>query len=289
MNNVVCCADDYGLTRGITDTILETVDRGPVRLVSILANGEAVDYAIAEYLKRTDRLALAVHLNLTEGKALSPPEQVPHLVDARGMFRHGVGGLWLAYIFGSRSVRVAFRKEVRCEMAAQLERIREGAREQSLAVNGHLHIYLIPFVFDELVDLPGIRAMRLVSESFMWSGSSLATVLARPVLAVLSRRAKKTLRSRGIHTNDAFIGFLHSGRMTLKNLRASLILAQGSVEVLFHPGSAKAGELTEWKQSRADISWHYSPWRTEEREMLIGPALAELLRVPEVTFPADTV
>src|SRR3989344_3721426 len=71
IRSVTVCADDFGLSRGITDSILQTVDEGPVTQVSVIPNGEAVEYALAEYRRRSDRLALAVHVNLTEGKPLS--------------------------------------------------------------------------------------------------------------------------------------------------------------------------------------------------------------------------
>ena len=48
-------ADDIGLTRANTDTILETVTRGPVTRVSILANGEALTYAAERCAATADR------------------------------------------------------------------------------------------------------------------------------------------------------------------------------------------------------------------------------------------
>lgn len=266
---ITITADDFGLTRGITDTILETVDKGPVTLVSIIPNGEAVEYAIDQYKKRSEHLTLAVHLNLTEGKALSSPQEIPHLVDARGVFKHSVAGLWCSYIFSSRASRVALRAEVRAEMGAQLSAIRTALGTGALAVNGHQHVHLIPFVSDVLVTLPNIASIRTVQEPFQWRWSPTA-LFAYSVLTSLSGRAARIARSRGIATNDSFIGFLNSGHMTKKIFRDGLSRTKGSVEVLFHPGSATAGELISWQGSRADLRWHYSPWRTNERETLLN-------------------
>ena len=267
--SITFAADDFGLTRNITDTILETVDKGPVTLVSVIPNGEAVAYALEEYKKRAPHLTLAVHLNLTEGKALSAPQNIPHLVDSRGMFKHSVMGLWLSYIFSSRARRAALRHEVRIEMEAQYSMVRSALSAESFIVNSHQHIHLIPFVFDELLSLLGITRIRTVREPFQWS-RSLIPMLARSVLALLSSRAARIAHLQSIATNDSFIGFVHSGHMTEKIFRTGLARAKGSVEALFHPGSAAVGELSSWQRSRSNIKWHYSPWRAKEREALVA-------------------
>lgn len=271
-NTLSIAADDFGLTRRVTDTILQVVDGGPVRLVSIVANGEAVEYALTEYKKRANILALAVHLNLTEGKTLSAPEEVPHLVDSRGMFKNSVAGLWLSYTFGSRTKRAALRAEVRREAVAQIGSIREALGGESLAVNGHQHVHMLPFVFEEVMTIGGVVAVRITREPLFFCGvPSPINMVARFMLSVLSRRLMHSARARGVRTNDWFVGLLYSGRMTEKILRAGLARAQGgSVEALFHPGSAAEGELAEWKKGRADVAWHYSPWRERERATLGG-------------------
>src|SRR3989344_8281959 len=109
-------ADDFGLTRGITDTILETVDAGSVTRVSVIPNGEAVEYAIEEYKKRSERLTLAVHLNLTEGRALSDKKDIPLLVDGAGNFKYGIAGLWVAYLTAGGKARSRIREQIREEI-----------------------------------------------------------------------------------------------------------------------------------------------------------------------------
>ena len=63
-------ADDIGLSRGVTDTILQVADAGAIDGVSIIATGEAFPYALAELHKRP-QIVIALHANLTEGKALT--------------------------------------------------------------------------------------------------------------------------------------------------------------------------------------------------------------------------
>ena len=54
-----------------------------------------------------------------------------------------------------------------------------------------------------------------------------------------------------------------------------------SVEIGFHPGCAGEGELTEW---RGDVAWHYSLWRTYEKDLLQNSKFAVLLG----SFLSDT-
>lgn len=269
-NTITIAADDFGLTRGITDTILEVVDEGPVQIVSILANGEAVAYALDEYRKRDSSLTLAVHLTLTEGRALSAPQDIPHLVDARGMFKHSIAGLWGAYLFASNKTRIALRHEVHAEIEAQCAIIRTALGVDEISVNGHEHVHMIPFVFEELMTIKGVSAVRIVRENFFFCGTpSLRNVLARFVLAMLSTRATQSANAHGIRTNDWFVGFLYSGHMDQKIAQAGIAhTGRGSLEVLFHPGSALSGELSQWREGRAGIAWHYAPERQIERETL---------------------
>lgn len=282
-NTLTFAADDFGLTRGITDTILEVIDEGPVRLVSILANGEAVPYALSEYKKRATYVILAVHLTLTEGKALLPFSAIPHLVDVRGLFKHSIAGLWGAYLFASSRTRAALRREVRAEMEAQCAVVRPALGTNMLTVNGHQHVHMIPFVFDELMSLRGVGAVRIVRENFFLCGiPSPVNVLARFVLALLSHRATESANALGVRTNDWFVGFLYSGHMNEDVAQSGITHAgEGSMEVLFHPGSALPDELSQWRKSRAQIAWHYARARRREREALkkihmsgqVGPVL----------------
>jgi len=265
---ILIVADDFGLTRSITDTILETVDAGTVTRVSIIPNGEAVEYALSEYKKRSDNLTLALHINLSEGNALSAPEDITHLVNARGMFVHSVVGLWFAYIFASNAKRRALCNEIRSEITAQCKNIRMTLGTGVHIINSHQHVHLIPFVFDELIKIPDIKEIRTVREPFQWSWS-FSSMLTHLVLHFLSKRAAHIMRLKGVATNDSFIGFVHSGYMTEKALHTGLARANSRVEVLLHPGSAAEGELSSWKGSRSDIKWHYSPWRAKERKMLV--------------------
>lgn len=77
-------ADDFGLTRGVTDGIIQAHQKGCVTSTTLMMNGLAVDYAI-EQAKNIPSLHVGIHLVLTWGKPLHP--NLPSLVKPDGTFK----------------------------------------------------------------------------------------------------------------------------------------------------------------------------------------------------------
>ena len=78
-------ADDYGMSLGIVDGIIQCVQAGIVTSTSMMTTGEAFTYGIAR-LPGILTASIGVHLNVTSGKPLSPAEQIPSLLDSSGRF-----------------------------------------------------------------------------------------------------------------------------------------------------------------------------------------------------------
>ena len=76
-------ADDYGMTAHGDALIRDCQTHGCLNSVSIVPNG-SLEEAVAAL--RPSGLKLAVHLNLVEGKALSPAAEIPLLVRPDGSF-----------------------------------------------------------------------------------------------------------------------------------------------------------------------------------------------------------
>lgn len=78
-------ADDFGLTRGITDGIIKSHTNGVVKTTTLIMNGLAVDYAVRQaHLHPT--LKVGIHLVLTWGKPLGM--HVSDLVNVDGFFKY---------------------------------------------------------------------------------------------------------------------------------------------------------------------------------------------------------
>ncbi|REB05498.1 chitin disaccharide deacetylase [Sporosarcina sp. BI001-red] len=78
-------ADDFGLTKGVTDGIIQSHIHGLVQSTTLMMNGLATEYAI-EKAKTMPSLHIGIHLVLTYGKPLSIG--VPTLVNEQGVFRY---------------------------------------------------------------------------------------------------------------------------------------------------------------------------------------------------------
>lgn len=78
-------ADDFGLTDGVTDGIIQAHVDGLVRSATLMMNGRAADYAV-EQAKKHPSLKVGIHLVLTWGMPIS--ENVPDLLDDTGRFKY---------------------------------------------------------------------------------------------------------------------------------------------------------------------------------------------------------
>jgi chitin disaccharide deacetylase len=78
-------ADDFGLTKGVTDGIIQAHVKGVVGSTTLMVNGKAFNYAVDE-AKKYPNLKIGIHLVLTWGKPIS--NQVPNLLDRNGYFKY---------------------------------------------------------------------------------------------------------------------------------------------------------------------------------------------------------
>ena len=297
-------ADDFGVSRGVTDGILRCIDEGPVEGISIIANGTAFDHAVAALASRP-KIALSVHLNLVEGRPVTPAAELDLLVDAEGLLRNGFLSLWWAHARATSTARARLEAQVRAEFYAQATKVRRAVgRDVPLRLDSHGHLHHIPFVFrivaDLCRDLPA-TGMRLVREpAFVLPRArgrhTLSGFAKHALLNVLARRHRAATQARGVSVDDWVVGILLTGRMSSDAMDAALhrIRARAgnnhaavSVEIIFHPGGAPPGEQALWVRYPELVDYYSSPWHHFESEALRSPELAACLeRWRDVRGPA---
>ena len=288
-------ADDLGLTKGITDHILDCIDHGAVNSASIIPNGHAFDYAIEEYGKRKN-FRLVVHLNLYEGRPLSRAEQVPLLVGENGIFNTSFHSVLIDFVRGNADFRRELKAQVKQEVRAQLEKVVHAAgNDYQLNVDSHLHYHMLPFVFETIMELHEnhpLAYLRISREPWFWSVNGFADALNYTSINVVKHRmlnylANKyryvdQLQSRGISTCDYFVGVLFTGKMsadvTASALRKIKKLGQTDpvVELLFHPGAAVQGEEHHWEQYPGLEAYYFSSARKAEADNLKNTYMLQL-------------
>lgn len=82
-------ADDFGMSQAVNQGIVKTFKDGLVRSTSLLVNMPETKQAVL-LAKKLKTLEVGIHLNITEGFSVSPPEEVYLLTDGSGRFNFNV-------------------------------------------------------------------------------------------------------------------------------------------------------------------------------------------------------
>lgn len=85
VKRLIVNADDFGFNREITDGIVESHHNGVVTSTTLMINMPAAEYAVGR-VKDCPEMSVGLHVNLTEGRPISDPGEIPSLVDAEGSF-----------------------------------------------------------------------------------------------------------------------------------------------------------------------------------------------------------
>ena len=113
-------ADDFGMTKAYNTAIMEGAQKGLLKSTSLVANGQAFDEAVEKVIPACPELAVGVHLNIIEGKALS--KGLTELTDETGVFNNSYGKLILkAY----NPKYTDCKEQLKTEFCAQIDKIRD--------------------------------------------------------------------------------------------------------------------------------------------------------------------
>ena len=265
---VIFHADDFGITLDQSKKILNCcsgVDggRGLLNSLSILSNSPHFEECAELLDGRPEGLRVGVHLNFVEGRCVADPAAVPMLVDERGMFKLGYGGLLAA----SAMHGAELARQVEIEAAAQVERVvgRFPELAGALRLDGHQHTHLIPAVFRGVLAVASrpeytLEYLRIPAEpasAFREAGvaGSIEPInrVKRGLLNYLWGRDRRAFEAAGLGSFEeksaVFCGLSFSGRMDAERVSAvyprlrDVAEKRGmALELLFHPGRVDAPE-----------------------------------------------
>ncbi len=109
-------ADGFGFTFGNNKGILETLEVGIVRSISTNVNFPAVE-EIHKVVENYPSVSIGIHLDLTAGKPVSKPADIPSLLGKNGEF-------YPPSEFGKRLLLRQIKKdEIEHELSAQVEKL----------------------------------------------------------------------------------------------------------------------------------------------------------------------
>ncbi|MDO9711841.1 hopanoid biosynthesis-associated protein HpnK [Paracraurococcus lichenis] len=226
---MIVTADDLGLSPEVNAGIEQAHREGVLTAASLMVSEPAAAAGV-DLARRNPRLAVGLHLTLTDGTPTLPPERIPALVQPNGRFRDDMAGLGLAL-----AASPAARAQLRAEIAAQFAAFRDTGLPCD-HLNAHKHYHLHPviagFAFAEAAR-HGIRAVRIP-----WEPPSLVPGAGRalwPMIAFLRRLAAR----HGLRAPDRVVGLRWSGAFTPDRLAEVLPrLPAGVTEIYLHPATS---------------------------------------------------
>ena len=226
---VILNADDLGLSADVNAAI-EQAHRDGVLTAASLMVGEPAAAAGIALARRNPRLAVGLHLTLTDGTPTLPPDSIPALVRPDGRFRDDMPGLGLTL-----ATSAAARAQLRAEVAAQLAAFRAtGLPCDHLNAHKHFHLHpVIAAIAFRAAAAAGIRAVRIP-----WEPPALVPSAGR-ALWPLTRWLRLLAARHGLRAPDRVVGLRWTGHVTADRLAAILPrLPAGTTEIYLHPATA---------------------------------------------------
>ncbi|MEJ2008393.1 MAG: ChbG/HpnK family deacetylase [Acidobacteriota bacterium] len=277
MKKLIVNSDDFGLTEGVNRAIIDGHRNGIITSATLMANGMAFDSAVAASTV-APALGVGVHLNLTQGRPVCPPSQVPSIVTVEGLF-YPTPGILARRIL----TRKVTPREVEIELRSQIEKIASaGVRVTHL--DSHKHIHLLPPLFGVVVKLAreyGIECVRCPVEPASSALGPLQSgregrvrmgkqyVLGRALSTLAACQVKK-LAHAGLYRTDHFYGLSQTGFLDAAILEKLLrAIPDGTGEIMCHPGYVDAALLGTRTRLRAQ--------RETELAALTRPSIKRLV------------
>ncbi|OPA75772.1 hypothetical protein BVG16_20810 [Paenibacillus selenitireducens] len=221
---VIINADDFGLSAGVNQGIIEAHEAGVISSASVITNMPGCKGALA-YARRTPTFGVGLHVNLTDGRPLSPPHTVPSLVYPENGLFHSRYETWKS-------------EDIERELQAQWQAFRSAGLKPT-HIDSHTHIHLLyPAVFQAVAKL-ALREM--------------VPIRYRPDQALL---ADSTIAIRS--TDRLILDTYHEPDGTKRFYRYLQWLEDGTTEIMCHPGyvDEEMQRHTRWTKER-ELELHH--------------------------------
>ena len=273
---VIFHGDDFGLTRGINQGIVQAFIKGLLTSASIATTGEAAEDALS--LARVHPpLDLGVHLILCDERPLLPPEHIPSILSSDLGF---LSRKQLLVRIIARKINVTAVYE---EWKAQIERLLTAGIFPS-HLDGHQYLHLYPALLPVTLKLAKEFSIPFIRGSMIDRSDLNSGIKRLAQWAVLKSWMALNLPRLGAIQGCLIpsVGFLRSGgRMTGEYILKTVdsLARKGLwpvIEINFHPGSGDP------HTSRKYRHWHYD-WR-KDLDLLLDESLRNALLKRGIVF-----
>jgi chitin disaccharide deacetylase len=198
MSDFILCADDYGMTAGVSRAILNLAAKQRLSAVGCMTNFiKWPDYA-KEIAPLVNSIDIGIHLNLTLGMPLIRDQ--PSFMPAGALVKRAVLGQLDAL-------------KIEHEINAQCAVFEDAMQRQPDFIDGHQHVHALPIIRQALMRVvnkrygarkPWLRDPSDKISSILARGGATAKAL---IVKGLASGFGKLAAKSGIETNQGFSGF----------------------------------------------------------------------------------
>ncbi len=255
MIRLILNADDFGLTAGVNQSVMELHRAGALTSATLMATGRRFSPAAAA-ASGNHSLGVGCHVVLVDGRPALPHAEIPSLSEPNGEFRPTLGAFVVDLLRGSIP-----EAEIEIEAITQIRTL-QSAGVKVTHLDTHKHTHIFPRVLRPLLRaalLCGVPAIRNPFEpNWALAATPDAPLARRLQVRLLHSQRKEFLRlvhSAGLNTTDGAIGVLATGTLDAGALGRLLnAIPAGLWELVCHPGyvDASLDEVqTRLRESRA--------------------------------------
>ena len=285
MNKLTIHADDFGISKVHSNTILACIEHGAINSVSIIVTTDVDRDDIAAISSYGKNVALRLHVNLVEGKPLLLSTESP-LVDDNGEFKYNFAGLLIKYYTSPAKTRIRMKNDLRSEIIAQVEKYVSLTGLEEIALDGHMHFHMLPFIFRIILSLSekyNITFIRMSGERLRLTTSDLRNYLSLNIIKVLVLNTFSFIDRRIPDYNNVseqnIVGILNTGRITLATIKLALrrIPKGKNIEIIFHPAGVNDVSQIHWTSRKTFHKFYTSDSRQSEMKLLQSDTLREVI------------
>jgi predicted glycoside hydrolase/deacetylase ChbG (UPF0249 family) len=263
---LVIVADDFGLTKGVNNGVIECHRAGIVTSASLIVNTPGSHQACT--IAFESNFDVGIHVNLTLGRPMSPPETVASLVSSDHTF-HSLRE------FLRRALQNRLKwSEIESEARVQIEHVLS-TRLMPKHLDSHHHIHVLPIIFkifSRLCHDYEIPFLRIPTEALTVNPFHFHASLKKILISLAVSRANHARTQRRV---DCFYGLSSynssNPRTALKNILRHI--RPGTSELMVHPGynDPSLEKMDSWNRQRE-----------KEVEILTSNEIKEALRTYEI-------
>ncbi|AZS15485.1 carbohydrate deacetylase [Paenibacillus lutimineralis] len=258
-------ADDFGLTKSVSEGILYAHQQGLVTSTTAMMNREDIDIALKE-AKKFKKLDIGVHLVFNKGFSLSKKQMISSLVDENGQFYKNLYEL-------KETVNL---EHLETEFSEQINKYIKITGEIPSHIDCHHWNVLYPPFFNVYIHVA--QKFKLPLRSPLIDKNSMTLSQLQNLLGTVSatdlERNRSTLRvvidKSGLYYPDQFISSFFGQNVTTKSFQNCLLnLEYGITEIMVHPG---------YNSEELEKESSYTDMREKEIEILTSEETIKLIQ-----------